>query len=139
MDFRRRFLCKAFPMNVLIICNKFPYPPTDGGQIATFAMIRGMAEQGHSVTVAAINTAKHYYDVKKMPKHVQSFADFRTLFLNTNLTVWGTLLNLLFSRLPYTATRFISKEFATLLRKIFSPYHFQKILCTFFYRFLYAQ
>ena len=105
-------------MNVLIICNKFPYPPTDGGQIATFAMIRGMAESGHSVTVAAINTKKHFYDVSKLPESVRSLADFRSVFINTDVTVTGTLSNFLFSCMPYTATRFISKDFSDLLRQI---------------------
>lgn len=105
-------------MNVLVICNKFPYPPTDGGQIATFAMIRGMAEAGHSVTVAAINTQKHFYDVSKLPESVRSMADFRSVFINTDLTVSGTLSNFLFSRLPYTATRFISQDFSDLLRQV---------------------
>ena len=114
-------------MNVLVVCNKFPYPLKDGGQIATFAMIRGFAEAGNSVTVAAINTAKHYYDVKKMPEQVQSFADFRTVFVNTDLTAKDALKNLLFSKLPYTATRFINDEFSTLLRQILQERQFDVI------------
>ena len=114
-------------MNVLVVCNKFPYPPTDGGQIATFAMIRGMAELGHSVTVAAINTKKHYYDVTKLPDSIRNLADFRTVFRNTDVTLWGTVSNLLFSRLPYTATRFITKEFSDLLRTIFSEKKFDVV------------
>lgn len=124
MEFRRRFFCKCLCMNVLVVCNKFPFPPTDGGQIATFAMIRGMAEQGHSVTVAAINTKKHFYDVSNMPNTVRKLADFRTVFCNTDVTLWGTIANILFSRLPYTATRFIFKEFSDLLCSIFLEKHF---------------
>lgn len=111
-------------MNILVVCNKFPYPPKDGGQIATFAMIRGMKEAGHSVVVAAINTKKHYYDATQMPANIAALADFRTLSLNTDLTVKDALCNLLFSRLPYTATRFISKEFETLLRGVFNEKQF---------------
>ena len=114
-------------MNVLVVCNKFPYPLKDGGQIASFAMIRGLAEAGNSVTVAAINTAKHYYDVKKMPKQVQSFADFRTVFVNTDLTAKDALTNLLFSKLPYTATRFITDEFSDLLRQILQEKQFDLV------------
>lgn len=114
-------------MNILVVCNKFPYPLKDGGQIATFAMIRGFAEAGNSVTVAAINTAKHYYDVKNMPEQVQSFADFRTVFVNTDLTAKDALKNLLFSKLPYTATRFVNDEFSTLLRQILQEKQFDVV------------
>ncbi len=127
MEFRRRFFCKCLCMNVLVVCNKFPFPPTDGGQIATFAMIRGMAEQGHSVIVAAINTKKHFYDVSNMPNSVRKLADFRTVFCNTDVTLWGTIANILFSRLPYTATRFIFKEFSDLLRTIFVEKQFDVV------------
>ncbi len=114
-------------MNILVVCNKFPYPPKDGGQIATFAMIRGMKEAGHSVTVVAINTKKHYYDVTQMPANIAALADFRTLFLDTDLTIKDALCNLLFSRLPYTATRFISKDFETLLRGVFNEKQFDVV------------
>ena len=114
-------------MNVLVVCNKFPFPPTDGGQIATFAMIRGMAEQGHSVTVTAINTKKHFYDVSKLPDSVRALADFRTVFCNTDVTLWGTFANFFFSRLPYTATRFIFNEFSDLLRTIFTEKQFDVV------------
>jgi len=114
-------------MNVLVVCNKFPFPPTDGGQIATFAMIRGMAEQGHSVTVAAINTKKHFYNVSTLPNSVRKLADFRTVFCNTDVTLWGTFVNFFFSRLPYTATRFIIKDFSDLLRTIFVEKQFDVV------------
>ena len=106
-------------MNILVVCNKFPYPAKDGGQIATFAMIRGMKEAGHSVTVVAINTKKHYYDVSQMPSNIAALADFRPLFIDTDLTAKDAVCNLLFSRLPYTATRFLSKEFEAVLRGVF--------------------
>lgn len=105
-------------MNILFVCNKFPYPPKDGGQIAMFAMIRGMAEAGHSVTIAAINTKKHYFDITTLPENIKQLADFHTIFINTDLTIKGVLKNFLFSRLPYTATRFISNEFSNLLKDI---------------------
>ena len=98
-------------MNVLVICNKFPYPPTDGGQIATFAMIRGMAEAGHSVTVAAINTQKHFYDVSKLPESVRSMADFRSVFINTDLTVSGTFEFFVFSFTLYGNSIYFSRFF----------------------------
>lgn len=114
-------------MNILIVCNKFPYPLKDGGQIATFAMIRSMAEAGNSVTVAAINTAKHYYDIAHLPVSVKALADFRSVFVNTDLTAKDALRNLLFSKLPYTATRFIDEKFSDLLCQILSEKQFDVV------------
>ncbi len=111
-------------MKVLIVCNKFPYPQKDGGQMATFAMIRGLSEAGHSVTVAAINTAKHYFDVEKLPDKVKIMADFNAVFVNTDLSAMEALKNLLFSKLPYTATRFINHEFSDLLKKLLKENEF---------------
>ncbi len=114
-------------MNILVVANKFPYPPKDGGQIATFAMIRGFYETGNSVSVAAINTKKHYYDVSKLPDSIASIADFRSVTVNTDLTIKDACKNLLFSRLPYTATRFIKPEFSNLLVKILSEKQFDVV------------
>ena len=114
-------------MNILVVCNTFPYPAKHGGQIATFAMIRGMKEAGHSVTVVAINTKKHYYDVSQMPSNIAALADFRPLFIDTDLTAKDAVCNLLFSRLPYTATRFLSKEFEAVLRGVFKERQFDVV------------
>lgn len=114
-------------MNILVVCNKFPYPPTDGGQIATFAMIRGFSELGHTVTVAAINTKKHFYDISTLPKPIQDIADFRTVYVDTDLTAKDAFLNLCFSSLPYTATRFITDSFSSLLRHVFSEKEFDLV------------
>ncbi len=105
-------------MNILFVCNKNPYPPKDGGQIASFAMIRGMAEAGHSVSVAAINTPKHFLDTTAIPANVTALSDYHSTFINTNVTVLGLVGNFLFSKLPYTASRFISKDFENLLLEL---------------------
>lgn len=114
-------------MNILVVANKFPYPTKDGGQIATFAMIRGFYDAGNSVTVAAINTLKHYYDVAKLPEKIATIADFRTVTVNTDLTIKDAFTNLFFSRLPYTATRFINEDFSSLLKQILSEKTFDVV------------
>lgn len=123
----RRFFYLFYSVNILVVANKFPYPTKDGGQIATFAMIRGFYEMGNSVTVAAINTLKHYYDVSNLPDTIASIADFRSITVNTDLTVKDAVANLLFSRLPYTATRFINTEFSNLIVQILSEKKFDVV------------
>jgi glycosyltransferase involved in cell wall biosynthesis len=114
-------------MNILIVCNKFPYPLKDGGAIATFAMIKGFAQAGHSVTVAAINTKKHYCNVKNLPNDVRKLADFYTVDVDTTISISGTLINLLFSKQPYTATRFFVPQFADLLKDLTTKNQFDVI------------
>lgn len=114
-------------MNILIVCNKFPYPLKDGGAIATFAMIKGFALAGHSVTVAAINTKKHYCNISELPENVTKLAQFHTIDIDTTITISGTLKNLLCSKKPYTATRFFNPQFADLLRNLTSKTNFDVI------------
>lgn len=98
-------------MRILQICNKFPYPLKDGGVIATFTMFKGFYLLQHTVTVAAINTSKHFTNILEIPDNIASMADFHAVPFNTSITPWGALYNLLFSSMPYTASRFINKKF----------------------------
>lgn len=41
-------------MRILYVCHRFPYPPSRGGKIRPFNMIRHLSSQGHEVTVASI-------------------------------------------------------------------------------------
>jgi len=41
-------------MNILYLCHRFPFPPTRGGKIRPFNMIRHFAASGHRVTVCSL-------------------------------------------------------------------------------------
>jgi len=41
-------------MNILYICHRFPFPPTHGGKIRPFNMIRHLTALGHAVTVCSL-------------------------------------------------------------------------------------
>lgn len=105
-------------MNILLLANKFPYPPKDGGVIAKLAMIKGLYEQGHSITVLALNTSKHYTDLKTLPDGIRKLANFQDVYINTDIKASAALKNLLFSTMPYNAERFISKTFIKKLTSI---------------------
>lgn len=102
-------------MRILQISNKFPYPPKDGGAIATFNLTRDFSELKHSVTVLAINTPKHYFNIKDLPQKIQQIADFHTVFVDTSVSPIGATVNLLVSSKPYIAVRFISTKFKNYL------------------------
>ena len=54
-------------MKILILTNKLPYPPRDGGSIATLNMITGLRDAGNDITCLALNTSKHPFPVDKIP------------------------------------------------------------------------
>lgn len=98
-------------MHILQLCNKVPYPPIDGGAIATLNMTKGFAALGHKVTVLSMNTAKHHFDISLLPKDIKHSADFISVDVKAPITFIGAFLNLLFSNKPYNAQRFIDSKF----------------------------
>ena len=98
-------------MNILILTNKMPYPPNDGGAIATMSMAVAFADAGNQVTILAMNTSKHFFDVARIPVELSKKIEFHGVYLNTDLSAGKALKNLLISSIPYNAQRFISEEF----------------------------
>ena len=102
-------------MNILFISNKIPFPPKDGGAIATFQHMWGLVSLGQTVTIVTINSKKHYFDVAQIPQEIASKIKFKALYLDTSISAFDALKNLFFSNLPYNAERFVSTEFENYL------------------------
>lgn len=114
-------------MRILQITNKFPYPPKDGGAIATYSLTRDFFELNQSVTILAINTPKHYFNIKDLPKNVQRIADFHTVYIDTSITFVKGFINFVLSSKPYNAVRFISKKFSKYLTYLLKNNEFDVI------------
>jgi glycosyltransferase involved in cell wall biosynthesis len=114
-------------MNILILTTKPPYPPKDGGAIATLNMATGLAELDHHVTVLAMNTEKHFSPVDKIPRELQEKITFHVVDADTRirwpLAVW----NLFFSHRPYHSVRFRSGSLLQMLRDLLSHNQFDII------------
>ena len=95
-----------------------PYPPNDGGSIATLNMSKSFADLGHKITILAMNTPKHSYNVEDIPQELSSKITFETISVETDIRKRDALSNLFFSKLPYNAVRFISDDFANKLINI---------------------
>lgn len=104
-------------MRILQVCKKFPYPLRDGEVIAIHQLTRGFYEAGHKVTVAAINTKKHFFPPDEMPEENQAYADFHSVLLDTDVNWWEALTSL-FRGDSYNIQRFVSPDFEKLLSKI---------------------
>ena len=104
-------------MKILQLCNKIPYPPKDGGSIATFNLTKSFAALEQQVDILAINTSKHYVDLQKISKEIAPITKINGVYINTETSFVGAFINLLFSRKPYNAQRFISKKFADAIKE----------------------
>ncbi|MCX7987521.1 MAG: glycosyltransferase family 4 protein [Bacteroidales bacterium] len=91
-------------MKILILSPKPPFPPKDGGAIAIFNLARGLAQVGNEVYVLAMNTLKHR--VVQYDKHGVERLTLKYVDVDTDINAVGIIFNLLFSRIPYTASRF---------------------------------
>lgn len=105
-------------MKILILANKFPYPPRDGGSIATLNMICGMHDAGNQITCLALNTKKHSFPVEKIPPGLEKNIRFLAVDCNSAIRPLKLLFNLLFSREPYIALRFNIKAFRRALASL---------------------
>jgi glycosyltransferase involved in cell wall biosynthesis len=105
-------------MNILQIANKFPYPPKDGGSIATLSLSRSFASLGHQVTVLAINTSKHFADPALIPAELSTLIRFISVPVDTDIRITQMIRNFLFSDIPYNAERFISPDFDQKLKEL---------------------
>ncbi len=95
-----------------------PYPPKDGGAIATFSLAQNLSEIADSVDIIAINTSKHYFDINKIPNKITKKIKFYDYYLNTDIKIVDLLKNLFFSKTPYNAQRFINENFAQEIEKL---------------------
>ncbi len=98
-------------MQILQLCNKIPYPPIDGGAIASLNMTKGFAGLGNKVMVLSMNTGKHYFDISLLPKDIKLKAEFVSVDVKASISFAGAFINLLFSCKPYNAERFIDNKF----------------------------
>ena len=99
------------PLRILVLCNKMPYPATDGGAIAMLNMIKGLSEQGNVVDVLAMQTEKHNFKVVDLPANLTEKISWYSVWVDTTIRVSKLVRNLFFSSMPYNAERFVSGDF----------------------------
>lgn len=101
-------------LRILQITNRIPYPLNDGGNIATYNVTYFLNASGHHVTMASLNTKKHYQDPSVLKDITAEIFD---VSIDTTITSLG-LLKGVFEKLPYNIKRFKSSAFDQLLMEI---------------------
>ncbi len=116
-------------MKILILASKPPWPPHDGGAIATMRSIEGLAQNGASVSVLAMRTQKHYSPDTIPPESVNAPESYQTVSIDTSIKALSLFSNFLFSDAPYDLVRFRSREFSGVLLKTIKEGNFDIIQC----------
>lgn len=110
-------------MNILQLCPKSPFPPTEGGSIAMKAIRDGLQLAGHRVHTFAISTPKITVDAATASK----IADFSYAFLDTSVRTWPALRDLLLNR-SYNISRFYSAEIEEKITTLFVQNSFDAVV-----------
>lgn len=104
-------------MNILLICNKSPWPPDEGGPIAMNAMVEGLIDAGHNVKVLAINSNKYSVDVNRIPVNYREKTKIELVYIDLSVKAFPALVNLLKGK-SYHVQRFITPDFSITLENI---------------------
>jgi len=115
-------------MKILQLTNKIPYPPRDGGAIASLTLARELTKAGHEVVVLAMNTSKHFVDQNNTDGRPAENIQWEIVPVDTEIRWTKAIANLLFSRLPYNAIRFISDDYRKKLRSLLSENNFDFVI-----------
>ena len=104
-------------MNILLLCNKSPFPPSEGGPMAMNSVVMGLLEAGHNVKVMAFNSNKYHVDIESIPEEYRKKT--RIEFIDIDLSVKpAEALKNLFSDESYHVKRFVSEKFKNRLIEV---------------------
>lgn len=113
-------------MRVLQLCKKFPYPTKDGESIAMTTLSRALNELGCEVTLLAMNTAKHYFDLQQLPADFNHYRAIHTAEVDNRIKPLAAFKNL-FSAQSYHIQRFVSTDFSNELRRLLQQQTFDVV------------
>lgn len=113
-------------MRILQLANKFPFPLKDGGAIATFNLTKSFSKLGNDVTLLAMNTSKHHYDLKYLPAEIKKSAKFIAVGVNNNISAVSAFFSLLKNE-SYNVQRFISEKYNDKLIELLHEQEFDLI------------
>ncbi|WP_025863310.1 glycosyltransferase [Prolixibacter bellariivorans] len=114
-------------MKILSLANKVPFPRKDGGAIGILNILEGYVDNGHQVTLLAMNTPKHHIHERELPIGLTSKIRFKLVDVDTNIRITKLVINWLFSTKAYILERFISPLFKKQLIRLLQEESFDVI------------
>ena len=110
-------------MKILLLCNKPPYPASEGGPMAMNSIITGLLEAGHQVKILAVNSEKFNIKESDIPDEYRKKTGIELIDVDLSIRPLKAFTNL-FTRKSYHVERFISKEFRERLIKVLEKEQF---------------
>ena len=104
-------------MNILMLCNKSPYPPSEGGPMAMNSIVNGLYEAGHKIKILAVNSEKYHIKEKDIPKSYKDKTGIELVDVDLRINIKEAFKNL-FTDKSYHVERFISEAFRQKLIEI---------------------
>ena len=92
-------------MKILQIATLVPFPPTDGGRLSVFGLIKSLSQRGHEIDFVCYQKDADYqisYDGLK------EYCTPHILNVQTENNVTGAFKNF-FSNIPYNASKYYSE------------------------------
>jgi glycosyltransferase involved in cell wall biosynthesis len=108
---------------VLIVTNRVPYPLTDGGNLAMYAMIEGYHKAGWKVYLLSMNTSRHHIDHKQLQGLFTHLYKFDWIDINNDLRWTDIIKNFFFSREPEHVMRFYTTAFESKLKDALASFN----------------
>ena len=113
-------------MKILLLCNKPPYPASEGGPMAMNSIITGLLEAGHQVKILAVNSEKYNVKESDIPEAYKQKTSIELINVDLTVKPLNAFLNL-FTRKSYHVERFISKEFRERLIEVLEKEQFDVV------------
>lgn len=115
------------PISILQLCKKFPFPLVDGESIAVNSLSKGLAENGCSISLLAMNTSKQQVDVDHSAPGLRHYKLIQEAFVDNKVTFVGAFKNL-FSDRSYHISRFVNENYRQKLVTLLQSTDFEFIL-----------
>ncbi|MFN8241486.1 MAG: glycosyltransferase family 4 protein [Bacteroidales bacterium] len=105
-------------MKILFLTDKPSWPPDSGGAIGTGSLVTGLKMLGHKVTMLSVITPKHSFDPNESLNREFSPDKIVTVEIDTSIKPGKLIVNFIFSRKPYSVTRFDNIIFRDRLKEL---------------------
>lgn len=105
-------------MKILVLTTKPPWPPRDGGAVASKCIIEGLAQHGADISVISMITRKHEAVTREPARENLPVSDFKSCYIDTTVKPHALVSNLVFSSYPYDLERFYSADFMQLIKSL---------------------
>ncbi len=105
------------PLRILQLCKKFPYPLKDGESLAVTYLSKALHELGCEITLLAMNTSKHFFDISQLPADFSHYKNIHTVAIDNEIRSLDAFNNL-FSKKSFHINRFESATYKKKLEEL---------------------